>query len=119
MNCNVEVVRSENWTPEDRIWIENIEGAPKRHDFGKCYREKIQKEKEGKIAYLKKISNTDRPNDRWAWLPHDEYKDRWGAPEWVIKHYQSLTNFGKCVFPECFCKVIEAWKISSQQSKQE
>ena len=52
-----------------------------------------------------------RLNPFWQWIPNSkEYLGRWSAPEWVIKHYQSILTFGKCVFPECFCKVIDSWK---------
>jgi hypothetical protein len=41
-NCNVEIERAENWTPENRIWIETNLSRP--HDFKKCYREKLIRE---------------------------------------------------------------------------
>jgi len=108
-NCGKPITKSENWTPQNKLWIEDIDNCPKQHDFKKCYRDKMQKEnaipEEEQYVY-----NPEVKRDVWQWIPHDEYKGRWGAPEWVIKHYQSITEFGKCMFDDCFCRTLEKWK---------
>ena len=110
-NCDTEIVKSEQWTPKNRIWIENPEGAAREHDFGYCYKEKKDRERLGKYAYLAKIPNISRRNERWNWQPYENENKGWKEqPEEFIKHYQSILEFGKCVFAECYCHVIDSWK---------
>jgi hypothetical protein len=72
-NCKVPITKAENWTPANRVWIENPEGAAKPHDFRKCYWEKVAKESSQECQ-----SNVERPKkDVWFWIPHDEYKGMW------------------------------------------
>ncbi len=94
-NCDTEIQRAENWTPLNKVWIENPEGAARPHDFKKCYSQKKARDKDNKPS-PKSFTTI-------------EYAGRWAAPEWVIKHYQSINEFERCVFPDCFCKTIEKW----------
>ena len=43
-NCGVEIIKAENWTSLNKLWIENPENNPQPHDFKKCYREKLKRE---------------------------------------------------------------------------
>jgi hypothetical protein len=63
-NCEKEIVRSENWTPTNRIWIEDYHNNPKIHNFKKCYHEKqVREGKEFKIPSEEQLIHKEEEDD--------------------------------------------------------
>ena len=39
--CNIDIIRGENWTPQNKIWIETATDRP--HNFKQCFKQPYTK----------------------------------------------------------------------------
>ncbi len=119
-NCGVKINKGENWTVQNKIWIE--EGSERPHNFKVCFRNKNNKKnpKDTGDAIIDNLNKTyyhylyyfltrGYRNKEWiAQQAENQEKIKELQAQWLFEHQQKMDRIRERLFQHSIYETIPA-----------